>query len=106
MPSRKTPRNWDESRYKDREKRIQYERKYYLKKRYGLSLDDYNEMFEAQGGVCAICGGTQEGMLYVDHCHTSSRVRGLLCHLCNVGLGAFKDSEESLTNALTYLRGE
>lgn len=81
-----------------------------LRKAYGITLSDYNAMLEAQGGVCAICKGT-EGMqrdvqMAVDHCHATGKVRGILCSHCNRGLGFFKDNIESLKAAIKYLGGE
>ncbi|WEU68282.1 endonuclease [Escherichia phage vB_Ec_Tarrare] len=82
----------------------------HLKKLYGITLDEYNAMLEAQGHCCAICKGT-EGMklgrnMAVDHCHTTGKVRGILCSHCNRGLGFFKDNIESLKAAIKYLGGE
>lgn len=84
-------------------------RAYQLRYKYGISMADYDALFAAQGGVCAICkraeaGRTGHRNLVVDHCHTSNRVRGLLCHSCNRALGLFQDSEEALEEALAYLR--
>lgn len=77
--------------------------------RYGISLKDYNTLFEHQKGVCKICKNPEKpsyrnGHLSVDHCHTTSLVRGLLCHTCNMGLGHFKDDITNLENAKQYLR--
>lgn len=96
------------NRYKDKEKRRLYEKEYHLKTTYGITLDEYNEMLTAQNGVCAICEEEQQGSrpLFVDHCHASTRVRGLLCHSCNLGLGAFRDRPELLDAAKEYLGGE
>lgn len=78
--------------------------------KYDLSPADYDRMEAEQGGVCAICGGTQPpkgtrrgGRLYVDHDHTTGAVRGLLCAPCNYALGAFKDSPAVLRSAAAYL---
>jgi len=83
-----------------------------MKKAYGIELEEYEEMAKAQKGRCAICGGEgfelvpgQRSLLVIDHCHTTGKVRGLLCHNCNRGLGLFKDSVESLSNAVRYLGG-
>ena len=68
------------------------QRRYELKSRYGLSKADYDEIFAAQSGVCAICQTLPiekrrtPGRLDVDHCHQSNHVRGLLCRRCNSGL--------------------
>lgn len=77
-----------------------------LKYKYGIDLDQYNKMLSAQGGACAICLGQPMGgkRLYVDHCHDTKVVRGLLCHFCNVTLGTAKDTPETLESAAAYLR--
>ena len=64
---------------------------YHLRTTYGLSLDDYEALSEAQGYRCAICDGNWVGRLVVDHCHKTQRVQGLLCNACNRGLGMLKD---------------
>jgi hypothetical protein len=78
-----------------------------LLSRYGLTIADYDAMFDAQGGCCAICAVAEVdaamGRFHVDHCHTSGEVRGLLCHNCNTGLGKFKDDINALAAAITYL---
>lgn len=69
-----------------------------------LTEDDYRRMFEAQGGVCAICREKPKtGRLAVDHIHGTDRVRGLLCNLCNPALGLFKDDPNRLRAAIEYL---
>lgn len=81
-------------------------RKSRYKTHYGISLEDYDEMLLAQDGVCAICRGLETSkrmFLSVDHCHTSGKVRGLLCSNCNRGLGSFKDQEVLLHKAIDYL---
>ena len=79
-----------------------------LKRNYGLTVEQYNEMLESQGNGCAICGSETGGRkdvtrLAVDHCHNSGQIRGLLCVNCNNGLGRFKDSIELLEKAIDYL---
>lgn len=83
-----------------------------LKKKFGMSLDDYDKIFKDQNGVCAICGNVETYLdsrtqkvfeLAVDHCHDSKKIRGLLCGQCNTGLGCFKDSTDLLTKAVDYL---
>lgn len=79
----------------------------WLKKRYGISLDQYDEMFQSQGESCAICG-TQEpngdGCFHVDHCHTTGKVRGILCQRCNHALGLLDDNIENLVSCINYLK--
>lgn len=71
---------------------------------YGLSEQEYMALIEKQANRCAICGSKDEGkVLCVDHDHNTGKVRGLLCHNCNVGLGNFKDNSEVLASAIGYL---
>lgn len=76
-----------------------------LLKSYGISMDEYREMLAGQGGVCAICGGVNKDgrQLFVDHDHATGEVRGLLCNLCNRGIGNMRDSIELLQGAIEYL---
>lgn len=82
-----------------------YWRKGFLRSRWGLSLEDYTSMFEAQGGRCAICGDPPGRMaLAVDHNHDTGQIRGLLCSACNTGIGGLKDRLETVLAAAEYLR--
>lgn len=76
-------------------------------RQFNLTLEQYDAMFEAQHGACAICGysDTSDPKFFpmVDHCHVTGRVRGLLCSNCNHALGKFKDSPERLRKAAEYL---
>lgn len=80
-------------------------RDYILKNRYGIEEFDYNKLLTNQNGVCAICKQPpkENKRLDVDHCHTTKKLRGLLCNNCNRGLGHFKDSQELLLKAKIYL---
>lgn len=80
-------------------------REWSLKKTYGLTSEEYDAMLAAQGGVCALCGNasTHGKQLCVDHCHKTSKIRALLCDVCNRGLGYFKDDPEALRGAADYL---
>lgn len=80
-------------------------KEYDLKKKYGLILQDYDHMLEAQQGKCAICKGppTTFGRLVVDHCHNTKKVRALLCSHCNRALGGFRDNLETVLSAAQYL---
>lgn len=75
---------------------------------YGLTEAEYQRLADAQGGLCAICGGPPKlrkgvARLHVDHDHNTGRVRGLLCYDCNWALGKFSDSVEGLLRAVAYL---
>jgi len=77
-----------------------------LQKKYGITLEDYNKMFEEQKRCCKICTKhykEEKQALVVDHCHTTGKVRGLLCNQCNRGLGMLGDSVELLKSAIKYL---
>lgn len=75
----------------------------YSAKRYGVSLPDFEKMVAAQNGKCAICGKVPK-KLCVDHCHTTNKVRGLLCRKCNSGIGFFGDDFYMVIRAASYLR--
>lgn len=73
---------------------------------YGLSPEQYFEIFQKQEGKCKICGKELPvgEYLHVDHNPETGEVRGLLCRECNLGLGSFKDNPESLQKAVEYLK--
>lgn len=75
-----------------------------LRSKYGLELEEYEAMVEASGGLCEICKEVPYGYLCVDHCHTTGKVRGLLCGKCNQALGLFQDSTWNLEAAISYLQ--
>lgn len=81
-----------------------------LLKIYGLTLEEYNSHLERQGFGCAICKTNQAEYqtktgrkLTVDHCHSTGKIRGILCNKCNRGLALFNDNPELLTRAAEYL---
>jgi len=80
-------------------------------KRLGLTLEDYYELYKEQEGKCKICQEYFEkesehphGILHVDHCHETKKVRGLLCNGCNLGIGHL-NSPTLLESAIKYLKG-
>lgn len=77
-----------------------------LKAKYGMTLEEYDEMLDLQGGGCAICGSTNS--LVVDHSHIDGHVRAIICQKCNIALGQADDSIERLRVMIQYLieRGE
>ena len=79
----------------------------YLRWQYGISLAEYNAMWKAQSGECAICKtpqGRGRNGFHVDHDHVTGKVRGLLCRDCNYILGNAKDSPQLLQRAIEYLQ--
>ena len=80
---------------------------YHLKYLYGITIEEYNEKLERQGGGCAICGikipGGKGSHFYVDHNHTTGQVRDLLCHNCNFVIGYAKEDIEILRAVARYL---
>jgi hypothetical protein len=84
-------------------------RRQLLKREYGLTLEDYDRMVAAQGGVCRLCGKppkTPKRPLAVDHDHKTGKVRGILCIGCNRAVATLGDTVEGLMRAVRYLRGE
>ena len=86
-------------------------KQYYLKRWYGLTTEQYNNMYKSQKGLCKICSceitisdiGKKGIKVHVDHCHSTGRVRGLLCTKCNTLLGMANDNITILANAIKYL---
>jgi len=70
--------------------------------RYGLTLEQYDRLLLEQGSKCLICGRKTKKMC-VDHCHRTKKIRGILCHKCNVGIGMLDDSPLRVSRALAYL---
>ena len=98
----------------NRERMIARNRARYLEKRhwvlarkYGLTLEEYEHLFKRQKGLCAICGTDKPGgrftILHVDHCHTTGKVRGLLCNSCNRMVGQGRDDPRIFIAAARYL---
>jgi hypothetical protein len=73
-----------------------------IKHKYGLAVVDFERMLAEQGGRCAICAETMAKPC-IDHCHSSGRVRGLLCSPCNIGIGHLRDNPARLIAAARYL---
>jgi hypothetical protein len=70
---------------------------------YGVTTEDYQRMLKEQNGACAICKQQSDETLGVDHCHATGKVRGLLCHKCNAGLGFYDDDSNRLREAAGYV---
>lgn len=81
-----------------------------LKTQYGITEEQYWDMHKEQNGECKICGASpsagvskSERNLIIDHCHTTNKIRGLLCNQCNIMLGMSKDNRQTLMKAIEYL---
>jgi len=78
-----------------------------MKAKYGLNTEIYNKILIEQNECCAICNVHQSNFkksLHIDHNHNTNKLRGLLCHNCNIALGLFQDSSELLLKASEYLK--
>lgn len=89
------------------ERHALYKRAWHLQDKYDLSLEAYDALLVQQDGKCAICSKPHSGCgdrpLYVDHCHRTGRVRGLICLSCNTLLGVCEDSQALIEAAMRYL---
>lgn len=103
-------REKDRRGYRDRADKIrQAKLDEHLRRKYGLERADFDRMVAEQGNRCKICGREPNGnrqyaVLHVDHCHTTGRVRGLLCGNCNTMLGLAGEDPSVLLAAVEYLR--
>lgn len=113
LQARKSKSGWAEYMRAYRIARPDVMKKIVLKKDYGISLEQYTDLWNKQKGLCAICKlpETTEDhrtktvrKLAVDHCHVTKKVRGLLCTPCNRALGMLKDDPKLVARALRYLR--
>jgi nitrate/TMAO reductase-like tetraheme cytochrome c subunit len=95
-------------RERNKNKVVGYEKKRYEKRKYskyGITKEILNQILLEQNNKCYICNTefTESVKLNIDHCHTTMKVRGLLCINCNLGVGHFKDNIELLDNAIKYI---
>jgi hypothetical protein len=78
-----------------------------LRNNYGITLKQWENIFDSQGCKCAICGSLEpnhsSGQFVVDHCHEFGQVRGILCGNCNIMLGQAKDDINTLFDGAMYL---
>ena len=114
---KENPEKWEEFEKRQyRERKEKYGVILSLKKvcnARGITIERYNLMVEEQDNKCAICllpetridGTTKKvSRLTIDHCHTTNKVRGLLCHNCNTGIGKFKDDSIRMYRAIRYVK--
>ena len=100
-------------KYLKSEKGQRTRREYAYKRSYNISIEEYEDLLNKQGGICLICKKKEKQErkythkynkeLDVDHNHKTGKVRGLLCQKCNRGLGCFNDNPKLIKNAYNYL---
>lgn len=86
----------------------------HIRSRYGISPEQYQEMYDKQGGLCAGCGKKPKAggksnanrKLFIDHNHTTNDIRGLLCQGCNASIGLAGDNPTTLRQLADYLEKE
>lgn len=90
-----------------KEKMRIYGKDYHLRTQYNMTREEHNKLLIAQNHKCAICGIDEKEAvkqkLFVDRCHTTGKIRELLCHSCNAGIGLLKESIPVLAKAIAYL---
>lgn len=106
VSQRTSLRYYSDPSFRD-EKRTQSSERH-RKNKYGMTSEMFNAVLSAQDGRCAICDirldkSNKSLSPQVDHCHSTGTVRGILCMMCNLGLGEFKDQEALLLRAVGYL---
>lgn len=95
-----------EWRDKNKEYYLSRRRTDHLRYKYNITDEEYESIWEEQEGKCAVCGTPEKDLdrkLFIDHCHNTGAIRGLLCGKCNSGLGFFNDSVSLITKAAKYL---
>ena len=108
MVRHSTCKECDKKRVKENHDPVAY-RNAELQRRYGITQQDYEVMIVEQNNQCAICNATEpggrhnSGYFVVDHCHTTGKVRKLLCHNCNTALGLVGDNVDTLHKMINYL---
>lgn len=90
-----------ENRYRNKAYQNNKHKRLFL--RYGITQEQYDSMLILQGGVCAICKQKPKSSFHLDHCHSTGKVRGILCSNCNMALGLLKDNTTFLQKAIEYL---
>lgn len=78
-------------------------RESHLQQKFGIGEREYKQLLKLQGGLCALCGRKSRAKLVVDHDHSTGRIRKLLCHSCNLGLGLLGDSPDRLRAGADYI---
>lgn len=87
-----------------RKRKSTYSWKYHLKRRFGITVEEYDAMLQKQNRVCYVCKNTQKRRLHVDHNHKTGAIRRLLCSGCNSALGHVREDIDRLTGLINYIR--
>lgn len=103
--STKRSRDWQENNKERAAKKI---KEWYIKNKYNLSLEEVQGLFDRQSGLCNICyepfiKSSGKVSYHIDHCHTTGKVRGLLCGKCNMALGLLREDIQIFKSAISYL---
>lgn len=106
----KAEKNWSQNNPDKMKKNNRTKRRNKKLKLWGLTHDDLQKTFELQKGLCAICVNREISLgggwnTHLDHDPITNRFRGILCRVCNTGLGHFKDDHQLLQRAIIYLTG-
>ena len=96
-------------RFKNKDKAKKYQKEYNLKTKYNLTPDQYNKMLSDQNNSCKVCNikfNINIKMItpHVDHCHTTGKIRGLLCMNCNTSLGFLKEDTKIMQKLIEYVK--
>jgi hypothetical protein len=114
-PARQRVKDWqrlnperyaaNQARYRADGRKSAADRRSHLKRKFGITPEQYDEMLASQDGGCAICHKPPRAdiSLHVDHDHASGAVRGLLCFDCNAALGHLREDEERIRALRAYL---
>jgi hypothetical protein len=113
MPTKENRKEYRAKWYQDNKERVkEVHRVYHYRTKFGLTVDKYNEKLEQQSYVCEICKQAETikeprtgriRNLSIDHCHTTGKIRGLLCNTCNHVLGKYKDNVSLFQSCIDYL---
>lgn len=100
LASRGASKNW---RKRNPAQAKRYDKASRLRRKYGISMEEYQQMLATQQNHCAICDLTM-GEPHIDHSHITGKIRAILCPKCNLALGLFKDSSKLCFLAASYLQ--
>lgn len=99
-------KQWRKDNPENVEKHLKRMRERAKERRYKITQLEFDKLLKDQKNKCAICSNKFKDSkdTHIDHCHNSSKVRGLLCNSCNVALGQFQDNIEFMENSIKYLK--